>query len=117
MPVIPSDIEIAQAAKLVHVNKIAEQLGLDPDTDLEHYGKYMAKINLEVLERLKDRPTARYIDVTAITPTPLGEGKSNNFGGIRAGAQSHRQAGYYNNTATIARSDIWNKGRCGWRRI
>ncbi len=82
MPVIPSDIEIAQAAKLVHVNKIAEQLGLDPDNDLEHYGKYMAKINLEVLDRLKDRPTAKYVDVTAITPTPLGEGKSTTTVGL-----------------------------------
>ncbi|MBI1277126.1 MAG: formate--tetrahydrofolate ligase [Anaerolineaceae bacterium] len=82
MPTIPSDIEIAQAAKLLHVNKIAEQLGLDPDTDLEHYGKYMAKINLEVLDRLKDRPSAKYVDVTAITPTPLGEGKSTTTVGL-----------------------------------
>ena len=82
MPVISSDIEIAQAAKLVHVNKIAEQLGLDPDNDLEHYGKYMAKINLDVLDRLKDRPNARYVDVTAITPTPLGEGKSTTTVGL-----------------------------------
>ena len=43
---IPSDLEIAQNANLVHINKIAEQMGLDPDTDLEHYGKYVAKINL-----------------------------------------------------------------------
>ncbi len=82
MPFIPSDIEIAQAAHLVHVNKIAEQLGLDPDNDLEHYGKYMAKINLQVLDRLKDRPSARYVDVTAITPTPLGEGKSTTLVGL-----------------------------------
>src|SRR3982750_3591854 len=82
MPTIPSDIEIAQAAKLVHVNKIAEQLGLDPDNDLEHYGKYMAKINLDVLDRLKDRPSAKYVDVTAITPTPLGEGKSTTTVGL-----------------------------------
>lgn len=82
MPTIPSDLEIAQAAKLLHINKIAEQLGLDPETDLEHYGKYMAKINLEVIERFKDRPNARYIDVTAITPTPLGEGKSTTLVGL-----------------------------------
>ncbi len=82
MPAIPSDIEIAQSAKLLHINEIAEQLGLDPENDLEHYGKYMAKINLEVLDRLKDRPMARYIDVTAITPTPLGEGKSTTLVGL-----------------------------------
>lgn len=79
---IPADIEIAQAAHLVHINNIAEQLGLDPDTDLEHYGKYMAKIDLGVLERLRDRPDAKYVDVTAITPTPLGEGKSTTLVGL-----------------------------------
>ncbi|GIL12351.1 MAG: formate--tetrahydrofolate ligase [Chloroflexota bacterium] len=79
---VPSDIEIAQSANLLHINKIAEQLGLDPDTDLEHYGKYMAKINLEVLDRLKGRPDAKYVDVTAITPTPLGEGKSTTLVGL-----------------------------------
>jgi formate--tetrahydrofolate ligase len=79
---IPSDIEIAQSAKLVHINKIAEQMGLDPDSDLEHYGKYIAKINLDVLEKLKDRPDAKYVDVTAITPTPLGEGKSTTTVGL-----------------------------------
>ncbi len=79
---VPSDIEIAQRAHLLHINQIAEQLGLDPDTDLEHYGKYMAKINLEVLDRLNDRPDAKYVDVTAITPTPLGEGKSTTLAGL-----------------------------------
>src|SRR5262245_57973749 len=79
---IPSDLEIAQSANLLHVNKIAEQMGLDPDTDLEHYGKYIAKINLDVIEKLKDRPDAKYIDVTAITPTPLGEGKSTTTVGL-----------------------------------
>lgn len=79
---VPPDIEIAQSANLLHINKIAEQLGLDPDTDLEHYGKYMAKINLEVLDRLKGRPDAKYVDVTAITPTPLGEGKSTTLVGL-----------------------------------
>ncbi|HEX2906002.1 MAG TPA: formate--tetrahydrofolate ligase, partial [Phototrophicaceae bacterium] len=79
---IPADIEIAQAARFVHINCIAEQLGLDPDTDLEHYGKYMAKIDLGVLERLRERPDAKYVDVTAITPTPLGEGKSTTLVGL-----------------------------------
>ena len=79
---IPSDLEIAQHAKLVHINQVADQMGLDPDTDLEHYGKYIAKINLEVLDKLKSRPNAKYIDVTAITPTPLGEGKSTTLVGL-----------------------------------
>ena len=79
---IPSDLKIAQDAKLVHINQIAEQMGLDPATDLEHYGKYVAKINLEALERLQSKPDAKYVDVTAITPTPLGEGKSTTTVGI-----------------------------------
>ena len=79
---IPSDLAIAQSAKLVHINEIAEQMGLDPDQDLEHYGKHVAKINLEALERLQSRPDAKYVDVTAITPTPLGEGKSTTTVGI-----------------------------------
>ena len=80
--VMPSDLQIAQSAELLHINQIAEQMGLDPDRDLEHYGKYVAKINLEALERLEDRPNAKYVDVTAITPTPLGEGKSTTTVGI-----------------------------------
>ncbi|GAB4515848.1 MAG: formate--tetrahydrofolate ligase [Anaerolineae bacterium] len=77
-----SDLQIAQAATPVHINAIAEQMGLDPDADLEHYGKYIAKINLEALDKLKDRPNAKYVDVTAITPTPLGEGKSTTTVGL-----------------------------------
>jgi len=72
---IPSDIEIAQAAKLKPILEIAESVGLTKD-DLEPYGWYKAKVHLDVLEKFKDRPNAKYIDVTAITPTPLGEGKT-----------------------------------------
>jgi formate--tetrahydrofolate ligase len=79
---IPSDLNIAQSAKLLHINRIAEQLGLDPENDLEHYGKYMAKVELQALEKFKDRPQAKYVDVTAITPTPLGEGKSTTTVGL-----------------------------------
>ncbi|MHB1377275.1 MAG: formate--tetrahydrofolate ligase, partial [Candidatus Humimicrobiaceae bacterium] len=70
-----SDIEIAQEAKMKPIIEIAESMGLVED-DLELYGKYKAKVKLEVLDRLKDRPNAKYVDVTAITPTPLGEGKT-----------------------------------------
>jgi formyltetrahydrofolate synthetase len=72
---VPSDIEIAQAAKLKPAIEIAEGIGLTED-DLDFYGKVKAKIHLDVLQRLKDRPNGKYIDVTAITPTPLGEGKT-----------------------------------------
>ncbi|MEE9201535.1 MAG: formate--tetrahydrofolate ligase [Candidatus Brocadiales bacterium] len=78
---VPSDIEIAQAAKLKPIQEIAGELGIQDD-ELELYGKYKAKINLSVLERLKKRPNGKYIDVTAITPTPLGEGKTTTTVGL-----------------------------------
>ncbi|MCD6083077.1 formate--tetrahydrofolate ligase [Candidatus Aerophobetes bacterium] len=70
-----SDLEIAQKAKMRPILEIAEEIGLRED-ELDLYGKYKAKVSLEVLERLKDRPDGYYITVTAITPTPLGEGKT-----------------------------------------
>lgn len=70
-----SDIEIAQAAKLKPIQKIAASLGIKED-DLELYGKYKAKVLPSVLEKLKSGKQAKYILVTAITPTPLGEGKT-----------------------------------------
>jgi len=72
---VPSDLEIAQAARLKPIIEIARQIGIKED-ELEFYGKYKAKISLSILERLKDRPQGKYIDVTAVTPTPLGEGKT-----------------------------------------
>ncbi|MEI7814983.1 MAG: formate--tetrahydrofolate ligase [Coriobacteriia bacterium] len=70
-----SDLEIAQAHKMRPIADVAAEIGIEPD-ELELYGNYKAKINLSVLERLADRPQGRYIDVTAINPTPLGEGKT-----------------------------------------
>lgn len=70
-----SDIEIAQASEMKHIREIAEEVGLDEEY-LELYGNYKAKVKLEVLENFKDKPNGKYIDVTAITPTPLGEGKT-----------------------------------------
>jgi formyltetrahydrofolate synthetase len=75
MASVPSDLDIAQAAKLKPILEIAAKLGLAED-DLDLFGKYKAKIHLDVFEKMKDRPNGKYIDVTAITPTPLGEGKT-----------------------------------------
>jgi methylenetetrahydrofolate dehydrogenase (NADP+)/methenyltetrahydrofolate cyclohydrolase/formyltetrahydrofolate synthetase len=72
---VPSDIEIAQEANMEPIVDVAAKLGLTED-DLDFYGKYKAKVHLDVLGRLADRPNGKYIDVTAITPTPLGEGKT-----------------------------------------
>jgi methylenetetrahydrofolate dehydrogenase (NADP+)/methenyltetrahydrofolate cyclohydrolase/formyltetrahydrofolate synthetase len=78
---VPSDIQIAQAAELRPILDIAQDVGLSPD-DLELYGKYKAKVHLDVRDRLKNRPQGKYIDVTAITPTPLGEGKTTTTVGL-----------------------------------
>jgi methylenetetrahydrofolate dehydrogenase (NADP+)/methenyltetrahydrofolate cyclohydrolase/formyltetrahydrofolate synthetase len=72
---VPSDIEIAQEAKMRPILEYARELGLSED-DLDLYGKYKAKVHLDVLDKFQDRPQGKYIDVTAITPTPLGEGKT-----------------------------------------
>jgi formyltetrahydrofolate synthetase len=72
---VPSDLDIAQAAKLLPIGLVAESLGLEA-SEIELHGPTMAKVRLEVLDRLQGRATGKYIDVTAITPTPLGEGKT-----------------------------------------
>ena len=69
------DIEIAQQAQMKPIVEIAQSVGLQED-DLEYYGKYKAKVSLDVMKRLANRPNGKYIVVTAITPTPLGEGKT-----------------------------------------
>ena len=81
---VPSDLEIAQAVELKPILEIAESLGLTID-DLDLYGKYKAKIHLDVLEKFADRPQGKYVDVTAITPTPLGEGKTTTTVGLTQG--------------------------------
>ena len=78
---VPSDIEIAQAAVLKPIKEVADFVGLSED-DLDLYGKFKAKVHLDVLEKFKDRPQGKYIDVTAITPTPLGEGKTTTTVGL-----------------------------------
>jgi formyltetrahydrofolate synthetase len=85
---VPSDIDIAQAADLKPITQIMEEVGLFQD-EVELHGKYEAKVKLEVLERLKDVPDGIYIDVTAITPTPLGEGKSTTMMGLSQALGAH----------------------------
>ena len=70
-----SDIEIAQAAEMLPISEIAREIGVDAD-DLELYGKYKAKLPLSLREKLRDKPDGKLILVTAINPTPAGEGKT-----------------------------------------
>lgn len=76
-----TDIQIAQNAKMEHIGRIAEGLGLHED-NIDYYGKYKAKINLEVLDELKEKKDGKLILVTAINPTPAGEGKTTTSVGL-----------------------------------
>ena len=78
---MPSDIEIAQAAKMLTIGKIAEKLGI-PAESLEPYGHYKAKISLDYIDSLAPKPDGKLILVTAISPTPAGEGKTTTTVGL-----------------------------------
>lgn len=82
---VPTDIDIAQAAEIQPISEIARRYGLE-ERFLEHYGRDKAKVKLEFLSDPKaPAPRAKYIDMTAITPTPLGEGKSTTTVGLAQG--------------------------------
>ena len=81
MAKVPSDIEISRAATPKPITEIAKLAGVDSKF-LEPYGDVKAKVKLEILDALKDKPSGKYIDVTAITPTPLGEGKTTTSVGL-----------------------------------
>ena len=83
---VPSDIEIAQGAKLRPIIEIAEKLGIGPE-ELELYGNYKAKVSNKVWDRVKDNPDGKLILVTAITPTPAGEGKTTTTVGLAQGLE------------------------------
>ncbi|KKC28932.1 formate--tetrahydrofolate ligase [Caldanaerobacter subterraneus] len=76
-----SDIEIAQEAKMLHIRDVAAKLGIEEDY-LEYYGKYKAKISPALWDKIKDRKDGKLILVTAITPTPAGEGKTTTTVGL-----------------------------------
>src|SRR5579871_2054741 len=85
---VPSDIEIAQSVTPIPIDRIAAAAGIQPD-ELELYGKTKAKVHLSIRERLKDVPNGHYIVVTAITPTPLGEGKTTTTVGLSQALGAH----------------------------
>src|SRR5689334_10170634 len=85
---VPSDIDIAQAATPIPIDRIAAEIGIQPE-ELELYGKNKAKVHLSISERLKDSPNGKYVVVTAITPTPLGEGKTTTTVGLSQAIGAH----------------------------
>ncbi|KAL4074435.1 formate--tetrahydrofolate ligase-domain-containing protein [Scleroderma yunnanense] len=85
---VPSDIEIAMAQTPKPITHLAQEIGLLPD-EVESYGKYKAKIELSVLNRLSHRKDGKYIVISGITPTPLGEGKSTTTIGLAQALGAH----------------------------
>src|SRR5207248_9379927 len=85
---VPSDIEIAQAATPLPIDQIASEAGIQSQ-ELDLYGKTKAKVHLSIRDRLKDQPNGKYIVVTAITPTPLGEGKTTTTVGLSQALGAH----------------------------
>src|SRR5665213_3541647 len=85
---VPSDIEIAQSATPLPIDRIAAEAGILPD-ELEQYAKTKAKVHLSIRERFRDQPNGHYVVVTAITPTPLGEGKTTTTVGLSQAFGAH----------------------------
>jgi formyltetrahydrofolate synthetase len=85
---VPSDIDIAQAATPIPIDQIASEAGILPE-ELDLYGKTKAKVHLSIRDRLKNSPNGKYIVVTAITPTPLGEGKTTTTVGLSQALGAH----------------------------
>ena len=81
---IPSDLDIAQAAQVIPITEIADRVGIRTE-ELIPFGHDKAKVHLDVLKRVRNRPQGRYVDVTAVTPTPLGEGKTTTTIGLTQG--------------------------------
>ena len=81
---VPADIEIARQASMLPIEKVAAQLNI-PIDDLDHYGKYKAKVSLDYFQSLEDRKPGKLILVTAISPTPAGEGKTTTTIGLGDG--------------------------------
>jgi len=81
---LKTDVQIAQEAKMKPISRVAEQLGIDEEF-LIHYGKYKAKVSLDLFDKLKDKEDGKLILVTAINPTPAGEGKTTTNIGLSMG--------------------------------
>src|SRR5438093_7924211 len=87
---MPTEPEIAHSIAPAPITQIARACGLNDD-DIEQYGRYKAKVSLDVLARYKGRPNGKYVVVTAMTPTPLGEGKTTTSIGL---AMAMHRVGY-----------------------
>jgi len=109
------DIEIARKTTLKKIQEIANDIGIDEEM-LEPYGKYKAKISLELLNNLENKNNGKLVLVTAITPTPLGEGKTTMAIGLADGLRKIGKKSILALREPSLRSCIWNKRRSyRWR--
>ena len=107
---VPSDLDIAQAATPKPIIEIAESIGINPD-ELIPYGLTKAKVHLDILKRVGKNKRGKYVDVTAITPTPLGEGKTTTTVGLvqGLGALGHKAIAAIRQPSMGP--DLWHQGR------
>ena len=110
-----TDIEIAQSNRMKPIRDIAADLGI-PFDDIELYGSYKAKLPLSLVKRLEQKPDGKLILVTAINPTPAGEGKTTTTIGLGQ-AMNRLGKSYYSPSRTFPGTCHGNKGRRGGRRI
>lgn len=110
-----TDIEIAKQAKLEKIEEIAKSLNINED-NIELYGKYKAKINEAEFDNIKDNKDAKLILVTAISPTPLGEGKTTISVAIADGLKKIGKKSILALREPSLRTSFWNKRWCNRRR-
>ena len=103
-----SDIEIARNAKLKDIREVAKNIGLNEE-EIESYGKYKAKITEDAFKRLENRPNGKLVLVTAINPTPLGEGKTTMSIGLADGLRKIGKKSILALREPSLRTCIWNK--------
>lgn len=111
-----SDIEIARNAKLKDIREVAKDMGLNEE-EIESYGKYKAKITENAFKRLDNKENGKLILVTAINPTPLGEGKTTMSIGLADGLRRIGKKSILALREPSLRTSIWNKRRSNRRRI
>ena len=111
-----TDIQIAQEAKLQPIREVAASLGISED-DLELYGKYKAKLSSGFMNEIKDREDGKLVLVTAINPTPAGEGKNYDQHWSRTGTHKAREENGGCVKRTFSRTVLRDQRRCCRRRI
>lgn len=109
------DIEIARNTKLERIEKIAEGIGIDEEY-VENYGKYKAKISLDILKKLENKKEGKLVLITAINPTPLGEGKTTMSIAIADGLRKIGKNSILALREPSLRTSFWNKRRSNRRR-